>query len=114
MSREIGPVAVLPQDGRGPLLPGVAEVSPATQELVDREVRRIVETAHEEVTALLSEHRDKLDALAQALLRSETLDEDEAYAAAGVERPPPSEEPARPPLVGVYERRDTSSTSDQP
>ena len=109
MSREIGPVAVLPQDGRGPLLPGVAEVSPATQELVDREVRRIVETAHEEVAALLSEHRDKLDSLAQALLHSETLDQDEAYAAAGIERPPRGEEPAPAPLVGAYERRDASS-----
>ena len=92
----------------------MAEVSPATQELVDREVRRIVEAAHEEVTALLTEHRDKLDALAQALLRAETLDEDEAYEAAGIERRPPSEEPSPTPLVGVYERRDTSSESGQP
>ena len=84
MSDAVGPVAVIPRDGQGPLLPGVAEVSPETQRLVDEEVRRIVEQAHTEVVALLTENRDKLDSLAHALLEHETLDEDDAYAAAGV------------------------------
>jgi cell division protease FtsH len=84
MSDTIGPVAVLPRDGAGPLLPGVAEVSPETQKLVDEEVRRIVEEAHLQVLTLLRENRDKLDSLAEALLQHETLDEDDAYAAAGV------------------------------
>src|SRR5215208_6025475 len=86
MSPAVGPVAVLPRDGRGPLLPGVAEVSPETQRLVDDEVRRIVDEAHGEVVQLLRENRDKLDSLANALLEHETLDEDDAYAAAGVAR----------------------------
>jgi cell division protease FtsH len=86
MSSAIGPVAVLPRDGAGPLLPGVAEVSPETQKLVDDEVRRVVEQAHREVTDLLEQNRDKLDSLAKALLEHETLDEEDAYAAAGVER----------------------------
>ncbi|TML42987.1 MAG: ATP-dependent zinc metalloprotease FtsH [Actinobacteria bacterium] len=88
MSTKIGPVAVTPVDGRGPFLPGAAEVSQHTQELIDDEVRRIVEAAHEQVVALLKENRDKLDSLAAALLEHETLDEDEAYAAAHVERRP--------------------------
>lgn len=88
MSEAIGPVAVLPRDGAGPLLPGVAEVSQETQKLVDDEVRRVVEEAHREVRSLLEENRDKLDALAHALLEHETLDEEDAYAAAGVERAP--------------------------
>src|SRR4029079_13509632 len=46
MSDAIGPVAVIPRDGAGPLLPGAAEVSPDTQKLVDEEVRRIVESSH--------------------------------------------------------------------
>src|SRR5881392_3713240 len=87
MSSAIGPIAVLPRDGSGPLLPGVAEVSPATQKLVDDEVRRIVDQAHGEVVELLTRNRDKLDSLAHALLEHETLDEDDAYAAAGVSRP---------------------------
>src|SRR6184192_1465890 len=86
MSSAIGPVAVLPRDGSGPLLPGAAEVSPATQKLVDDEVRRVVDESQQEVLALLEQNRDKLDSLATALLEHETLDEDDAYAAAGVAR----------------------------
>jgi len=84
MSNAVGPLAVIPSDGRGPFLPGASEVSQDTQKLVDGEVRRIVEEAHEEVVGLLRENRPKLDSLAEALLEHETLDEDEAYAAAGV------------------------------
>src|SRR5205814_384567 len=73
-----------PRDGQGPLLPGVSDVSQETQRLVDEEVRRIVEQAHKEVGGLLQENRGRLDALAHALLEHETLDEDDAYAAAGV------------------------------
>jgi cell division protease FtsH len=47
-------------------------------------VRRIVAAAHDEVVVLLRENRDKLDALAAALLEHETLDQDDAYAAAGI------------------------------
>jgi len=50
-------------------------------------VRAIVEAAHKDVLALLAENRGKLDALATALLEHETLDEDAAYAAAGVKHP---------------------------
>jgi cell division protease FtsH len=88
MSSKIGPIAVVPRDGSGPLLPGAAEVSPDTQKLVDDEVRRIVDDLHKEVVVLLRENRDKLDSLAKALLEHETLDEEDAYAAAGVTRTP--------------------------
>ena len=86
MSSAIGPIAVIPRDGQGPFLPGAAEVSPDTQKLVDTEVRRIVEESHQAVIALLEENRSKLDSLANALLEHETLDEEDAYAAAGVPR----------------------------
>jgi cell division protease FtsH len=84
MSEKIGPIAVLPSDGAGPLLPGVSEVSPQLQWVIDEEVRRLVDDAHADVTRLLSEHREQLDSLAHALLDAETLDAPAAYAAAGV------------------------------
>jgi cell division protease FtsH len=86
MSREIGPIAVLPSERNGPLLPGASETSETTQRMVDEEVRRLVERSHEEVRRLLSEHRKKLDSLVDALLENETLDEIDAYRAAGVDR----------------------------
>jgi cell division protease FtsH len=84
MSDQIGPVAVLPRDGTGPFLPAGSEISPETQRVIDAEVHRIVDEAYDEVVELLRENRDKLDSLAAALLEHETLDEDDAYAAAGV------------------------------
>jgi cell division protease FtsH len=86
MSAAIGPIAVIPRDGAGPLLPGAAEVSPDTQQLVDNEVRRIVDESYKEVVELLQKNRSKLDSLAAALLDRETLDEEDAYAAADVAR----------------------------
>ena len=91
MSRAIGPIAVLPADGMGPFLPGVAETSESTQRLVDEEVRRIVESAHAEVSTLLREHRSNLDSLVAGLLEHETLDETDAYMAAGLPRNPLAE-----------------------
>ena len=52
-------------------------------------MRRIVGDAHEATVAALREHRSNLDSLAEALLEHETLDQDDAYAAAGVERSTP-------------------------
>jgi cell division protease FtsH len=86
MSEALGPVVVLPRDGAAPF--AAPEVSQETQKLVDDEVRRIVADAHEEVIALLRDNRERLDSLAQALLEHETLDEDDAYAAARVPRSP--------------------------
>ena len=84
MSEAIGPIAVT--DGRqdGLLLPGAMPASEPTQELVDKEVRRIVDEAEVEVIALLQQERDRLEALATALLDKVTLDQPEAYDVAGV------------------------------
>ena len=43
MSEKMGFLTVAPQEGQSLLLPGADQVSPATQELVDAEVRRIVD-----------------------------------------------------------------------
>ncbi len=99
MSRAVGPIAVLPADGQGPLLPGVSETSEQTQQLVDGEVRRIVEVAHDEATVTLSSHRANLDALVSALLDRETLDQDEAYDAAGLPQNVRAQPEEVPPVV---------------
>jgi cell division protease FtsH len=95
MSEQIGFVNI-GAEPVSPLLPGAEGSSEATQELVDREVRRIVETELDRVRTLLSEERDKLDSLAETLLERETLDEADAYRAAGVERQPDAASAASP------------------
>ncbi|HET8587185.1 MAG TPA: ATP-dependent zinc metalloprotease FtsH, partial [Candidatus Limnocylindria bacterium] len=83
MSEAIGPVAVLPADDeRMPFT--AAEVSAETRREVDREVRRIIDEMHREVTQLLIENRARLDGVAAALLEHETLDEVEVRVAAGL------------------------------
>jgi cell division protease FtsH len=94
MSPTVGPIAVISEDGMGPLLPGISATSEHTQRVVDEEVHRLVEHAHEEVTSLLGEHRDQLEQLAQALLAAETLDAADAYAAAGLSVPEMEPAPA--------------------
>ena len=89
MSDLIGPVAVMPTEGRGLLMPGTGEASSESQRLVDAEISRIVDEAHRDASALLAEHRAQLDGLAGALLEAETLDQSEAYAAAGLPEPVP-------------------------
>jgi cell division protease FtsH len=86
MSEKVGFLTVAPQDGQSPLLPGAEPVSEATQELIDAEVRRIVDEEQEATERLLARNRERLDSLAEALLQRETLDEADAYAAAGIER----------------------------
>ena len=86
MSDAIGPLAI--GEGRedaGSLTPGGSPASPATQQAVDEEARRIVETAEREVMDLLERERPRLDALAHALLEHETLDQADAYRVAGVD-----------------------------
>jgi len=96
MSEAIGPVAVAPADGQGPFLPGVAEASAQTQEVIDAEVRKIIESAEQDTIALLERERPRLDALAARLLDRETLDQDEAYEVAGVPMPAAPEPGQRP------------------
>ncbi|HEV3364598.1 MAG TPA: ATP-dependent zinc metalloprotease FtsH, partial [Acidimicrobiia bacterium] len=87
MSPAIGPVSVLPGPGQEvPFGLDPNGPSPATQELLDGEVRRLLDEAAKHAEQVLSEHRASLDSLVDALLEAETLDADAAYRAAGIPR----------------------------
>jgi cell division protease FtsH len=86
MSDAVGMVAVLPRDGANPW---GDLTSPRTLEIVDEEVRRTVDAAYDDVMALLTAERSRLDALAEALLERETLDQIDAYRIAGLGDPAP-------------------------
>jgi cell division protease FtsH len=53
------------------------QVSEHTARLVDQEVKRILDEAHERARAVLEENSDLLERIAQALLERETLDRDQ-------------------------------------
>ena len=92
MSDTIGLVTVLPADGAGTYgLLGEGNTSEQTRQILDAEVRRIADECHQRALNRLREHREQLDSLAESLLEHETLDEADAYAAAGIPHPRASE-----------------------
>ena len=89
MSERIGMVQLTPREN--PYLAsmdggygGTRSFSEETARLVDAEVRRIIAECHDEARRLLGEHRAALDALAEALLARETLDEREILDVTGL------------------------------
>ncbi|MFK0154590.1 ATP-dependent zinc metalloprotease FtsH [Streptomyces sp. NPDC090499] len=83
MSEEVGRLSALPSDAQQAY--GLA-AAPQTLDVIDTEMRRIVDECYDEARRKLQDHRDQLDALAQALLENETLEEADAYRIAGVTR----------------------------
>lgn len=70
---------------------GSKPFSEETAKVIDTEVLKIIRESHEEALRLLKEHRAALDALAQALLERETLDEKEILEVTGLPPAPPLE-----------------------
>ncbi|MER5383047.1 ATP-dependent zinc metalloprotease FtsH [Streptomyces sp. NPDC002688] len=83
MSERVGRLSALPGDAQQAY--GLS-AAPGTLDSIDHEMRRIVDECYEEACQKLREHRGQLDALAEALLANETLEEAEAYRIAGVPR----------------------------
>jgi len=60
-------------------LPGSRDYSDQTAQLIDAEIRSLLDEAYEDTRKLLTEHRDRLKDVAEALLRYETLDADDVH-----------------------------------
>jgi len=88
MSDRLGMVQLAPREN--PYLAslesftGQRPYSEETASAVDAEVRRIIAESHDEASRLLTVHRASLEALAQALLARETLDEAEIHEVTGL------------------------------
>jgi cell division protease FtsH len=95
MSAAVGPVAVLPPAGQESPFGELNGSSQATRELVDVEVRVLIEQCYQIALATLRGHRPTLDRLAAALLEQETLNEHEVLAIATDSRAKP---PAQVPI----------------
>jgi cell division protease FtsH len=70
-----GPMGPIPALGLGG-----KEISDKTAEVIDEEVKRIIDEAYADTRRIIQENRDKLEALGQALLKYETLDGEEVRA----------------------------------
>ncbi|WLW51929.1 ATP-dependent zinc metalloprotease FtsH [Streptomyces sp. YU58] len=83
MSDRVGRLSALPNDAQQAY--GLS-AAPQTLDVIDTEMRRIVDECYDEACRKLTEHRGQLDALALALLANETLEEADAYRIAGISR----------------------------
>ncbi len=82
MSPKVGPLNYNDGDGGGMLQQ--RPYGEATAQLIDDEVRRIANESLVSAEKLLSEHRAQLDALAHALIRNDSLDEQQILEVTGV------------------------------
>ena len=79
MTKELGTVALEKQGqpfvgadyGQSPVY------SQETAAKIDQEVKRIINEAHERATQIITEHKEQVTTIAEALLKYETLDENE-------------------------------------
>ncbi|MEW1829493.1 ATP-dependent zinc metalloprotease FtsH [Streptomyces sp. NPDC088196] len=83
MSERVGRLSALPSDAQQAY--GLS-AAPGTLDVIDHEMRRIVDECYDEAIRKLGDHRGQLDSLAAALLENETLEETDAYRIAGVTR----------------------------
>jgi cell division protease FtsH len=97
MSDKVGMVQLAPREnpflGNPILSDGASPFSEATAQTIDAEVARIIGECHDQARKLLARYRGPLDALAQALLARESLDEDEILEVTGLPPAPQLEQP---------------------
>ncbi|MEI6064376.1 MAG: ATP-dependent zinc metalloprotease FtsH [Pseudanabaena sp. ELA748] len=77
MSKVLGPLAYQKQQNQ--FLGGMEmarNVSPATSEAIDKEIKAIVENAHAKALAILNANRDLLESISEKLLETEVIEGD--------------------------------------
>ena len=113
MSERVGMVQLAPREnpylGGAGGYAGARPFSEATAEAIDAEVLKIIGESHEEAKRLLTAHRKQLDALAEALLSRETLNEQEVLQVTGLP-PAPALETGILPAPGASRDGRGSST----
>jgi len=117
MSEKLGPLAYGKKEGEvflGREMTTVKGFSDDTSRLIDAEIKRIVDEQHQRAWKILTEHRETLTRLADALMEYETIDgtDLEAIVSGGtISRPPPNKPMA---TTAVERPRDTAKAPDAP
>jgi cell division protease FtsH len=80
MSEKLGPRVFGETQGQvflGRELGHERDYSDSTASLIDEEVKSLIDDAYQRALAIITDHRDQLEAIAKALIERETLDSDE-------------------------------------
>jgi cell division protease FtsH len=94
-SDRLGPLTYTEEEGEvflGRSVTQHKQVSDVTVHAIDEEVRKIIDTAYGHATQILKDNMDKLHAMADALVKYETIDQAQIKAIMEGREPPPPEE----------------------
>ena len=78
LSEQLGPLTYSEDDGEvflGHSVTQHKQVSDETAHTIDKEIRHIIDTNYQRAEQILTENREKLDVMAEALIKYETIDE---------------------------------------
>jgi cell division protease FtsH len=117
MSDRIGMMAVGEREQEiflGRELARRSEVSEHTAQVVDEEVKSLLDAAYERARQILSEQRDLLDRVAQALLERETIDQEEVQLLFRGKTLPPRPPDGAEPADAAPTRRETPAPARAP
>jgi cell division protease FtsH len=113
MSDAVGPISLGRPDPNAWMPGAVQKVSAHTSELIDKEVRRLLDEAHVRAERILTENRSLLDQLSALLIATEVIDGDElkSYVEGRKEIPDPATiRPIPKPAASAPERAPAEPT----
>ncbi len=118
MSEALGPMVYGENEGEvflGRSVTTHKNVSEATMQKVDAEIRRIIDEQYALARKLLEENRDKVEAMTKALMEMETIDAEQIddIMAGRVPRPPKSVQAATPPAANDAPPADPAPSTEQ-
>lgn len=120
LSERLGPLTYSDEEGEvflGHSVTKHKEVSDETSHAIDEEIRSVIDRNYERANRILTENLDKLHAMAEALIKYETIDSDQIndVMAGKVPRPPKDlQEPNEPPPDAGAEAADRKEKPEGP
>src|SRR5699024_6109159 len=115
LSEKLGPLAYEEEEGEvflGKSMTQTSHISQQTAEEIDREVRAIIDASYARAEKILHENRDKLEAMAQALMKYETIDADQIDDIMNGRTPRPPKDWDEPGTGGTAAVEATAKTDD--
>ncbi|OGT81180.1 MAG: ATP-dependent metalloprotease [Gammaproteobacteria bacterium RIFCSPLOWO2_02_FULL_52_10] len=92
MSERLGPLTYSEEEGEiflGHSVTKHKDISDETANIIDEEIRKIIDSNYAKAEQILTDSRNKLDMMAEALLKYETVDSDQIDAIMAGKNPPP-------------------------
>jgi cell division protease FtsH len=80
LSERLGPLSYMEDEGEvflGRTVTQHKQVSDVTAHVIDEEIRRVIDNAYAQARTILTSNREKLDVMATALIKYETIDEEQ-------------------------------------